>query len=631
MGEPVCRKIPPDRTSEEGTLQNQSKKSKKEIKEDTLMSDKMEDAEGCFDENVPQMSKVHSSEKEQGRSYRDSLLGFKAQGFNGIAHSNSTMEEDPLLSDLLDQTWKLPEPSEDIKKLMEVYPVVPCTEEEFNECCQPWNNALVITVLGARFHLSRLRDQLSRIWGFSDFELIDLPNNYYVVRFGDDELWGARYKKVLFEGPWIIAQHSVLVQRWSPYFDPFQNPLGRIATWVRIPNIPLHCYSKKYIWRLGDMIGKTIKVDMHTIANIDESKAKVERGRFARICVELDLQKKLVPRIICTSALYNVEYEGLGLICFSCGRYRHRKEACPWKPSSGEQRKECNNTPNVASPNYSSPATPVTTEDEKFGPWMFVKGPSRIRNSRPVNRKSTGAENGSHQQYESKEGKRYPQTRFAAIADLEEEPKEQDGRSTDLDGRANLLPKSGNEIVIYEGRVDHQKEKMMGPMPKGKEKSKGGFKVKTGQMGLGKENRSPALVAQKTKAQTSKCSVTEKEGGVQETSTKVGPRKHSQRTHIVVSGSSKSTEPIMLEQNNEVHREKMEGVVVEGAIEGGNVYSENQPSLAGKLMETENTSIAQAPLWEAMEDEPGKNLSGTSISGSVQRKGISCEGKPPDQ
>ncbi|XP_054788950.1 uncharacterized protein LOC129294555 [Prosopis cineraria] len=64
------------------------------------------------------------------------------------------------------------------------------------------------------------------IYGIPDFELIDLYNNYYVVRFTNLQQKKAQYKRVLFEGPWVVMQHCVLVQRWSPYFDPFNNPLG---------------------------------------------------------------------------------------------------------------------------------------------------------------------------------------------------------------------------------------------------------------------------------------------------------------------------------------------------------------------------------------------------------------------
>ena len=68
-------------------------------------------------------------------------------------------------------------------------------------------------------------------------------------------------------------------------------------------------------------------MDLHTLHE-QESQPFIERGRFARICVEVDLQKQLIPKILIRRRVNSVQYEGLHLICFSCGKFGHRKEAC---------------------------------------------------------------------------------------------------------------------------------------------------------------------------------------------------------------------------------------------------------------------------------------------------------------
>lgn len=235
MSDQTCRKVPPDRDPNDKETQSQSKKSKQEAVVDDLMGEEMVDASGEAEgQTIGVNGEGQANTKEVGTlgSYKDSLLGFQSQGFNGAAYGSDFLDDEPLLSDLVDHEWKLPEPTEEIKNLMSIYLVVPVTEEEFNEDCRQWNNSLIITVLGARFNVYRLKERLGRLWGFQDFNLIDLPNNYFVVHWGSNEDWGHKYKRVLFEDPWVVGHHSVLVQRWSPYFDPFNNPLGRIATWV---------------------------------------------------------------------------------------------------------------------------------------------------------------------------------------------------------------------------------------------------------------------------------------------------------------------------------------------------------------------------------------------------------------
>ncbi|KAK4271487.1 hypothetical protein QN277_020177 [Acacia crassicarpa] len=213
------RKLPPDRPPAEG---HDDRKKKKKIEETphAIMDDNMSDKE--TEHSIEQVNKSDkgeiASKKEDKQtkfpSYRASLMGF-----NGVAHSNYVMEEDDLFTDDKEISWKLPEESDEMKKLMEMYPVAPCTEEEYNEWCEPWSYALILTVLGRKFNLYVLKDLLTKLWGFSSFELIDIPNNYFVVRFQDQELWRAHYRKVLYEGPWVVKT----AMRSDPKVDtPFQ-------------------------------------------------------------------------------------------------------------------------------------------------------------------------------------------------------------------------------------------------------------------------------------------------------------------------------------------------------------------------------------------------------------------------
>lgn len=94
-----------------------------------------------------------------------------------------------------------------------------------------------------------------------------------------------------------------------------------MTIWARVPRLPVEYYNKHILWRIGDSIRVTIKVDNKTLRKKGESKDgyTTERARFARICVEVDLKKTLVPSFELHGRIYQVEYEGLHLICFYCG------------------------------------------------------------------------------------------------------------------------------------------------------------------------------------------------------------------------------------------------------------------------------------------------------------------------
>lgn len=72
---------------------------------------------------------------------------------------------------------------------------------------------------------------------------------------------------------------------------------------------------------MASAIANPVRVDMN-IRN-------VERGRFAKICVEVDLDKPVVGKICTKDHWYNIEYEGLRIICGIYGCYGRLGRACP--------------------------------------------------------------------------------------------------------------------------------------------------------------------------------------------------------------------------------------------------------------------------------------------------------------
>lgn len=68
------------------------------------------------------------------------------------------------------------------------------------------------------------------------------------------------------------------------------------------------------------LVGTPVRVDMNTL--------NAERGKFARICVELDLTKPVLGKLWFEGNWFKVVYEGLHIICGSCGCYGHHTQAC---------------------------------------------------------------------------------------------------------------------------------------------------------------------------------------------------------------------------------------------------------------------------------------------------------------
>ncbi|KAM1032357.1 hypothetical protein ACFX2C_036031 [Malus domestica] len=261
-------------------------------------------------------------------------------------------------------------------------PCIKFTDPVKSRLLRPWRNAIIIKIMGKshthNFVLGRLQQRWSMLQG--RFSLIDLENNFFIVKFALE----SDMKNILCGGPWIIAGLYVVMQKWRAGFDPHSESINRMAVWVRIVGLHIEWFNPEAMKRIGDLIGTTLRVDAHTASQV--------RGKYARVCVELDLTKPLIANVKVENCWYAVEYEGLHLICFNCGCYGHRREQCPSlirkqsttlvpDTETNQPMDEASVHDQVMSSNVGKPDKSYPTEVEKdlklhdsplIGPWSIV-------------------------------------------------------------------------------------------------------------------------------------------------------------------------------------------------------------------------------------------------------------------
>ncbi|KAI9109988.1 hypothetical protein K1719_019029 [Acacia pycnantha] len=194
------------------------------------------------------------------------------------------------------------------------YPVLSVTSYQYTTWCKPWMNSLIIKVLGLSIPKHVLIDRVRRMWKPKQpLKIVPLSNEYYIVAFSSKEDRDDAY----YEGHWMIDDHYLLVQRWRSNFNPRKADCQRkVAVWVRIPDLPLEFCTVESL----EIIGKIIKIDRST--------SIYDKGEFAHFCVEVDLQKPLLPAFTLFGEDKQLVHEGLQLVCLSCGRYGHDQETC---------------------------------------------------------------------------------------------------------------------------------------------------------------------------------------------------------------------------------------------------------------------------------------------------------------
>nr|POE45025.1 uncharacterized protein CFP56_76957 [Quercus suber] len=125
---------------------------------------------------------------------------------------------------------------------------------------------------------------------------------------------------VLKKAPWFIGEYFLSIRPWVPDFRPDTTNISSVVVWVRLPKLPIEYYDAEALKEIGQAIGTILRIDTHTVLET--------RGRYARLSVQVDINKLLIYTILIGGFHQAVVYKGINNLYFSCGRLGHRREAC---------------------------------------------------------------------------------------------------------------------------------------------------------------------------------------------------------------------------------------------------------------------------------------------------------------
>lgn len=92
-----------------------------------------------------------------------------------------------------------------------------------------------------------------------------------------------------------------------------------MTIWARLPGLLLDYYDKNILKRIRSKFGNMLKIDAKTINN--------GLGRFARVCIQVDLQALLVLKVkIGKHHIQCIQYIGVDF-CFECDLLEHSTQS----------------------------------------------------------------------------------------------------------------------------------------------------------------------------------------------------------------------------------------------------------------------------------------------------------------
>lgn len=211
-----------------------------------------------------------------------------------------------------------------------------------------------------------LNQRLRDLWQLEHgYELTGLEEYFYIVRFFSKE----DYLKVLEGGPWIVMGHYLMVTKWRPRFRPSTAKITSTLVWMRFPSNLPELLDEETLTSMVDLLGRTMKIDHMSLTGL--------RCRFSRVCVEVNLDAPLLPFLTFLDLAQKVEYEGLHMICFKCGKFDYRVDDCPSlmqaSPAPGTIADESGvQGQPQRQQNMAVPSKPPGEPPTMYGPWMLV-------------------------------------------------------------------------------------------------------------------------------------------------------------------------------------------------------------------------------------------------------------------
>lgn len=235
----------------------------------------------------------------------------------------------------------------------------------------PWANTLIVKVFGKTVGFHFLHARILGLWNLiGRMDCVTLGNDFFLIRFQN----GEDHVRVLRDGPWFVGGHYLSIRGWDPNFKSSTTNLLLVAVWIWLPELPIKYYEPSALRPIGETIGPVLRIDTYT--------ATETRGRFARICVQVNLYKPITKLLRMGRIEQPVQYEGLNSLYFRCGRVGHRVEKCPYTVRTLEGKDDGDG---AGKEEFQS--KPSAKEGEAFGLWVLVTQ-KRKQSLKPVKDKA---------------------------------------------------------------------------------------------------------------------------------------------------------------------------------------------------------------------------------------------------
>ncbi|KAJ6287957.1 hypothetical protein OIU76_027738 [Salix suchowensis] len=157
-------------------------------------------------------------------------------------------------------------------------------EDDLDVACDIWKLCLIGYVSGKFPGVHALKNIISSSWNC--VAKMQVHESGWIVYKFQSEL---EKMNVLRGGPYLVYGRPLMLKEMPEYFDFSSTAMTTLPVWVKLPNLPLKCWSTACLSKIASALGKPVQCDMLI--------ASMTRLSYARILVEINLAEDL-PQFI---------------------------------------------------------------------------------------------------------------------------------------------------------------------------------------------------------------------------------------------------------------------------------------------------------------------------------------------
>lgn len=141
-------------------------------------------------------------------------------------------------------------------------------------------------------------------------ELIDLGHDVFLKKL-------EYYDHVIDGGLRFIGGRFLTIRKWVPNFRASEASFDLLVVWIWLLEFHLEYYETNILCKIDTKLEGCLWIDNATMKN--------ERGKFARLYIQVDLRKPLAKYVV-VDGRQDIIYEGIKLLYFHYGVIRPKSE-----------------------------------------------------------------------------------------------------------------------------------------------------------------------------------------------------------------------------------------------------------------------------------------------------------------